>query len=90
MFALTVIMEIGFLMLVLGIFVLMLAILIDFLKVREKQGEDRTSVQGGAVVMIGPIPIILSTDPKSAKFLMLLAIVLMVVMFLFIIFLKFL
>ena len=41
-----------------------------------KKETEKEHFKGGAVIMIGPIPIILSTDPKSAKILILLAIVL--------------
>lgn len=81
--------SIGLIMIVAGILVLILATLMELFKAKEKQEEERTSIQGGAVIMIGPIPIVLSTDPKSAKILMLLAIVLIVVTLLLMILLKF-
>lgn len=77
MFELT--MLIGFLMIVLGILILTIATLLDLFKGKE----EKASIQGGAVIMIGPIPIVLSTDQKSAKILMILAIVLIVISFLF-------
>lgn len=86
MFELTILL--GFLMIVVGILVLVLATLIEFFKTKEKQEGEKTSVQGGAVIMIGPIPIVLSTDPRSAKILMILAIVLIVVSFLLILVFK--
>ena len=81
-------MLIGFLMIALGILVLILATLMDFFKTKSGQEGERTSVQGGAVIMVGPIPIVLSTDPNSAKILMILAIALIVISFLFILSLK--
>ncbi|WP_370573180.1 TIGR00304 family protein [Methanomethylovorans sp.] len=41
----------------------------------------RTEVQGGGIIMLGPIPIILGTDSKSTLILILLAIVLMLMAF---------
>ncbi len=81
-------MLIGFLMVVLGILILIFAALMDFFKTKGGQEGEKTSVQGGAVIMIGPIPVVLSTDPNSAKILMVLAIILIVISFLFILFLK--
>lgn len=41
----------------------------------------RPEVQGAGVIMLGPIPIILGTDSKSAQILILLTIVLMLMAF---------
>jgi uncharacterized protein (TIGR00304 family) len=46
--------------------------------VGKKRGIE---VNGGAVVMIGPIPIILGSDPRTAQILMLMALVLMLMWF---------
>ncbi len=42
----------------------------------------RTEVRGGGVIMLGPIPIIIGSDNKSAQILVILTIVLMVLYFL--------
>jgi uncharacterized protein (TIGR00304 family) len=42
-------------------------------------GEKRTEVRGGGVVMIGPIPIIFGSDAKWASAAIVLAIVLVVI-----------
>jgi len=78
---------IGFLTMLVGILITMLAILLEVV-VKKRESEEKSSVQGGAVIMIGPIPIVLSTDPNSAKLLMILAIVLMAIFFLFLFLLK--
>ncbi|TQD23817.1 TIGR00304 family protein [Methanolobus vulcani] len=44
--------------------------------------SDKTEVRGSGLIMIGPIPIIIGSDNKSAQTLMILAIVLMVLYFL--------
>ncbi|MDK2939885.1 MAG: hypothetical protein PWQ51_2050 [Methanolobus sp.] len=44
--------------------------------------SDKTEVKGGGLIMLGPIPIIISSDSKSARTLMILAIVLMMLYFL--------
>lgn len=44
--------------------------------------ENRNEVRGGGIIMLGPIPIIIGSDNKSAKGLMILAIVLMLLYFL--------
>ena len=45
-------------------------------------GSDKTEVRGGSLIMLGPIPIIIGSDSKSAQTLMILAIVLMLLYFL--------
>lgn len=49
---------------------------------REKQDEETggSKVQGGGVIMIGPIPIIFGTDKKSAKGVLVLALILTVLL----------
>ncbi|MDI3485591.1 DUF131 domain-containing protein [Methanolobus sp. WCC1] len=44
--------------------------------------SDKTEVRGSGLIMIGPIPIIIGSDNKSAQTLMILAIVLMLLYFL--------
>lgn len=40
--------------------------------------ERPTKIKGGAVVMIGPIPLVVGSDPRTALLLMLLALAMMV------------
>lgn len=50
----------------------------------HKNSEDvftRSEIHGGGIIMIGPIPIILGTDSKSAQIVLLLVIVLMLMAF---------
>lgn len=50
---------------------------------KEEPDEERpgagkeTRVKGGDVILIGPVPVVFGTDKKSALFMMILAIVLM-------------
>ena len=44
--------------------------------------EDNHKVKGGAIIMIGPIPIVMSSDSKTALLLMLLALTIMLSWFL--------
>jgi uncharacterized protein (TIGR00304 family) len=46
------------------------------------EGERRSEVRGGGVIMIGPIPIVFGSDAKWASIAMVLAIVLVVVVLL--------
>jgi len=48
----------------------------------SEEGERRTGVRGGGVIMIGPIPIVFGSDAKWASIAMVLAIVLIVVVLL--------
>lgn len=40
--------------------------------------REKTCVKGGAVVMIGPIPIVIGSDPKIALFMMIIALTIMI------------
>jgi len=65
---------IGLLFVIVGFGVGMLAFIIVILS--SARGAART--RGGGVVMIGPVPIIFGTDKESARVLVMLAVVLMV------------
>jgi uncharacterized protein (TIGR00304 family) len=45
---------------------------------QKAQGKPQRSVKGGGVVLIGPIPIVFGSDPKSAVVLVVLALIIMV------------
>jgi len=45
---------------------------------RSGAGEGETTVRGGGVIMIGPIPIIFGTDVGALKVVMILALLLMI------------
>ncbi len=68
---------IGMLFIVAGFITLTVALLLQLLHSLRK-GEAET--HGGAVVMIGPIPVILASDPRTAKVLLMLAIILTVIL----------
>jgi len=48
----------------------------------SEEGERRTEVRGGGVIMIGPIPIIFGSDARWASIAVVLAIVLIVLVIL--------
>jgi|AutmiccommuBRH23_1029490.scaffolds.fasta_scaffold42258_2 uncharacterized protein (TIGR00304 family) len=50
--------------------------------VSGNDGAPKTKVRGGGIIMLGPIPIIVGSDPGSLKMLILLALVLMAAYFL--------
>ncbi len=74
----------------LGVIVIVLGFLVIFIttvvsaRSRKRDGdESRTELKGGGVVMIGPIPIIFGTDSKWASVAIILAILLVVLSFIF-------
>ena len=68
--------------LLLGLAGFALAIVAIFVAIlRSARGTGK--VRGGGVVMIGPVPIVFGTDKESARILMLLGIILMIVLLLF-------
>jgi uncharacterized protein (TIGR00304 family) len=54
-------------------------------QLKDDDGKNRgVEVKGGAVVMIGPIPIILGSDTRTTQILMIVALVLVLMWFVFI------
>jgi uncharacterized protein (TIGR00304 family) len=51
-------------------------------KDESKISEDKHDVRGGAIIMVGPIPIVMGSDSKTVLLLMLLALTIMVFWFL--------
>ncbi|MEM1558625.1 MAG: DUF131 domain-containing protein [Thermoproteota archaeon] len=72
----------GTLLILLGFIIIFLTIFLSFLQSIRKSGqrEVKSEKHGGAVVMIGPIPIILASDPKTARMLIILAIILTILL----------
>jgi uncharacterized protein (TIGR00304 family) len=71
--------NIGLLLALAGFALAIVAIFVTILKSARGTGK----VRGGGIVMIGPVPIVFGTDKESARILILLAIVLMIVLLLF-------
>ena len=70
-----------------GIGIILVGFLVVFLATvisgdSSEEGERRTQVRGGGVIMVGPIPIVFGSDAKWASIAMVLAIVLIVVVLL--------
>lgn len=71
--------EIGLTLVVIGFILALVAVVLLAVKARGDGGRTR----GGAVLLIGPIPIIFGTDRESVKILVILAIILIVVVITF-------
>ncbi|MBO3833438.1 MAG: DUF131 domain-containing protein [Candidatus Brockarchaeota archaeon] len=71
----------GFLLVFIAVFMELL----HALKRKDAEVEKR----GGAVVMIGPIPLVLASDPKTARMLLVLAIILTLILIFLTIFLAY-
>jgi uncharacterized protein (TIGR00304 family) len=71
-----------------GIGIILVGFLVVFLatamsgRSSSEEGERRTEVRGGGIIMIGPIPIIFGSDAKWASAAVVLAIVLIVIVLL--------
>lgn len=70
---------VGILLVAVGFIVVTMALILEFLR-SIKKGEAEVEKHGGAVVMVGPLPIILASDPKTAKVLLTLAIILTIIL----------
>jgi uncharacterized protein (TIGR00304 family) len=76
-----------------GSFLIILGFLLVAFGTMEKKSEEPaeerpgtgkgTRVKGGGVIFIGPVPVVFGTDKKSALFMMILAIVLMLLAIIF-------
>ncbi|GEM_PF-805404 len=70
-----ILLALSFLLILVGVMLIFLSALRKSVKERE-EGEE--GVRGGAVVVIGPLPIVIGTDREVTKALMILAIALTV------------
>lgn len=66
----------GIMLIFIGIVIMLIAFILLFLSNLKKSRK----IQGGGVIIVGPIPIILGTDKKSVKTLLLLSILLVVLL----------
>ncbi len=71
--------DIGFVLVIIGFVLAFLAVVVSAIRARGKSGTTR----GGGVLLIGPIPIVFGTDRESARLLMALAILLIVIFLVF-------
>jgi uncharacterized protein (TIGR00304 family) len=72
---------------IIGVGIILVGFLVVFLATvtsrrSSEEGERRTEVRGGGIIMIGPIPIIFGSDAKWASAAVILAIVLIVIVLL--------
>ncbi|MDP6612566.1 MAG: DUF131 domain-containing protein [Candidatus Hydrothermarchaeota archaeon] len=68
---------IGVVLIFLGVLLVIMGAFTSGFKAKDAE------VRGGGVVLIGPFPIILGSDPQAAKTVIILAIILIIVAFLF-------
>ncbi len=66
----------GIILMVLGMLVLFIGMLARSV---NSSGGSKSEVKGGAVILIGPVPIVFGTDAESAKTVLILAIILMLI-----------
>jgi uncharacterized protein (TIGR00304 family) len=71
--------EIGFVLVIFGFVLALVAVIL--LMVRA--GSDGAKARGAGILLIGPIPIIFGTDRGSVKALVVLAVILIAVVFVF-------
>lgn len=65
---------VGLVLIFAGIIVTFFGVLLMFLKGARVRGRTR----GGALIMIGPIPVVFGTDKETIKVLLILSVVLMI------------
>jgi uncharacterized protein (TIGR00304 family) len=73
----------GFLIVVIGMLIILAGVFSTAYQSWKTGGAEKpeTSVRGGGVIMIGPIPIIFGSDVGAVKIVILLAITLMILAF---------
>lgn len=70
---------VGIIIVLAGFVIVFLAAILAGRSQAEKEPERRTSIRGGGVVLIGPIPIIFGSDAKWATVAIVLAIILVLI-----------
>jgi uncharacterized protein (TIGR00304 family) len=71
--------NIGFILIILGFIIAVIAVMLLAFKGRGSAGQTR----GGGILLIGPIPIIFGSDKNSVRVLVALAIVLIAIFLIF-------
>jgi len=66
--------SLGFFMIIIGFFIVFVSIMI--LVFKSIKGTGKGEVEGGGVIVIGPIPIVFGTSKRVTEFLLILAIIL--------------
>jgi len=66
--------SLGFFMIIIGFFIVFVSIMI--LVFKSIKGAGKGEVEGGGVIVIGPIPIVFGTSKRVTEFLLILAIIL--------------
>jgi uncharacterized protein (TIGR00304 family) len=66
--------DLGFALILIGIFIILMAVLL--LLFSDARGKGK--IRGGGVVIVGPIPVVFGTDKESLRTVLLLSIVLTV------------
>lgn len=66
--------SLGFFMIIIGFLIVFVSVMILILK--SIKGVGKGEVEGGGVIVIGPIPIVFGTSKKVTEFLLILAIIL--------------
>ncbi len=71
--------NIGILVLIIGIFLIFIGSIIQSTSSNQKENADKTEIKTGGVIMIGPIPIIFGNDKGMMVTGVILAIILMMI-----------
>ncbi len=72
------ILTIGFILVFIGILLIIVGMLVH---IGKSAKSEKAEVKGGGVILIGPIPIVFGTDVESVKWVILLTIVLILLVF---------
>lgn len=75
--------NLGFLLIFLGIIVLVIGMFYEALKSSNNKNNNRQRTEVGGVIFIGPIPIIFGSSKDIAKWMIIVAIIIFVLLVLF-------
>ncbi|BDB98983.1 TIGR00304 family membrane protein [Saccharolobus caldissimus] len=78
-----ILLDLGFLLVFLGIIVLVIGMFYEALKSSNNKNNNRQRTEVGGVIFIGPIPIIFGSSKNIAKWMIIVAIIIFVLLVLF-------
>ncbi|MDT7861728.1 MAG: TIGR00304 family protein [Saccharolobus sp.] len=78
-----ILLNLGFLLVFLGIIVLVIGMFYEALKSSNNKNNNRQRTEVGGVIFIGPIPIIFGSSKNIAKWMIIVAIIIFVLLVLF-------
>ncbi|ARM75660.1 TIGR00304 family membrane protein [Acidianus manzaensis] len=72
--------QLGIMLILLGFLIVFLGIIYDTFFRNKEEGENQNKTEAGGIILIGPIPIIFGSSKKIEKWMIIVALVIVIIM----------